>query len=280
MTRPALLVDAHVHVHACFTWRAFLDAAAANFARARQRCGVTADSPGCLMLTETAGATSYRALLNDSTLALSVGWRAEPCDDRRSIVLSRGAGETLVIIAGRQIVTVENLEVLALGSTDEFADGRPVGDALRAVVDRGALAVIPWGFGKWTARRGRIVRGLLDSGQDAPFCLGDNGGRARLIPRPRLLVHAEHRGVPVLAGSDPLPLPREVNRAGGYGFLLEDWQATSRPAAAIKARIQALRCSPAVFGELSSLRAVVRSQLHIRWQRQRTRAGRREAAVA
>jgi hypothetical protein len=279
MTHLKLLVDGHVHFHACFTWRAFLDAAVANFADARRALRLSADSPGCLMLTESAGVNYYRTLLAAPAPASSLGWNVEKCDDHCSIVLRR-ASETLVVVAGRQVVTAENLEVLALGSTRELPLRRPLRDILRAVADSGALAVIPWGFGKWWGRRGRIVRDLIESRHDVPFCLGDNGGRTHTMRRPTMFERAERRGMLVLGGSDPLAMPAQVTRAGGYGFVLDDWRATSRPWPAIVTRIQALQHSPPVFGELSSLSASIRSQLGVRWHRRGSNRRSREAAIA
>jgi hypothetical protein len=73
--------------------------------------------------------------------------------------------------------------------------------------------------------------------------------------------------VPVLNGSDPLPLPGQSERVGSYGFVLDGWQPTLRPASAITARVHALRQSPPAFGELSSVAVMVRTQLALRWHR-------------
>jgi hypothetical protein len=169
-------------------------------------------------------------------------------------------------------VTAERLEVLALGCADTIPDGRPVQEVIRQVSGCGALAVIPWGLGKWWGRRGRLVRALLDAPDLPRFCLGDNGGRARVWRSPRLFTVARRRGMSVLPGSDPLPLPSHVTRAGSYGFVLDDWDGPSQPARAIVARIRALKRSPAVFGHLSSIGSMVRSQVAIR--RHRGQSGR------
>jgi hypothetical protein len=197
-------------------------------------------------------------------------WSLDIQNETDSILLRHESGETIIIVPGRQIVTAEKLEVLALGTTAKFPDGQPIRAVVQSVTRHGAVAVIPWGLGKWWGRRGRIVRGLVDVRHDLPFCLGDNGGRARRLPRPSLFQAADDRGIPVLAGSDPLPLPHHVTRAGSYGFVLEDWSETSRPANAIKERLRALTHSPATFGCLSSTMAMVRAQLGLRLQRRRS----------
>ena len=88
------------------------------------------------------------------------------------------AGETLVLVAGRQIQTLEGLEALALGTDSEFPDGLELTAALAEVRASGALAVLPWGFGKWWFRRGQLARKAIDSAAANEFFLGDNRGSA------------------------------------------------------------------------------------------------------
>ncbi|HEY4564703.1 MAG TPA: hypothetical protein VIJ36_17085, partial [Thermoanaerobaculia bacterium] len=50
----SLLIDAHVHFHACFDRDTFLDAAARNFERGAAELGLDGRPfLGCLMLAET-----------------------------------------------------------------------------------------------------------------------------------------------------------------------------------------------------------------------------------
>lgn len=260
-TGARLLADTHVHFHRCFTWGAFLGAAAANFARARQGLGTALASPGCLMFTESAAADTFREL-DDRPFFRSLGWSVERGDEEASRILIHRGGDVMLVIAGRQIVTAEHLEVLALGCVDELADGRPIRDVVRAVRDRGAIAAIPWGVGKWWGRRGRLLRHVIET--ESSVYLSDNGGRAGVLPRSRTFAWAEQRGIPTLAGSDPLPLRSHETRAGSYGCILDDWRPTASPANAILARLHALTRSPATFGRLSSLPAMIQSQAALR----------------
>ena len=255
-----------MHVHDCFAWSPFIHAAVRNFARARRRLELPDSSPGCLVLVEPSGGRRFVSLWNDPGAVCVAGWRVERGADGRSLLFDCGGGATLLIVAGRQIVTAENLEVLAVACSREIRDSLPIRAALGAVADCGARAVVPWGFGKWLGRRGRIVRELIDA-LPVPFSLGDNGGRAGSLPRPPLFRLAERRGVPVLTGSDPLPLPREERRAGSYGFVLHEWRMTSRPAESLAERIGSLRGSPPSFGELNTVPGLIRAQLGLRWRR-------------
>jgi hypothetical protein len=260
---PALLVDTHVHFHPSFKWEAFLDAAAANFAAACVS-GSHLESHGCLVLTESAGVNCFRALRDHPATLRSTRWHAERTDETGSLMLGREDSVAILVIAGRQIVTSERLEVLALGMTEELPDHGSLGETLSAVADAGAIAVLPWGVGKWWGRRGRIVQSLLLSREPGSFCLGDNGGRVSGMPRPRLLDRAEGEGFVVLAGSDPLRIPSHVGRAGSFGSAFSGWRPSSRPAEAIKKRIHESRRSPPYFGSPSSIVDAVYSQLAIR----------------
>ena len=268
MTR-SLLVDGHVHFHSCFSWDVFLEFVARNFSAARRVRGLGPESPGCLLFTEAAGANAYQSILHRGCLNGAPGWRIARADED-SILLAREDGETIIVVPGRQVVTAERLEVLSVGSVTSYPEGQPIRTVLQSAARHGAVAVVPWGFGKWWGRRGRIVRTLMDVHHDVPFCVGDNGGRGRWLPRPPLFQTAIDFGIPVLGGSDPLPLPSHVTRAGSYGFVLDDWCETSRPAGAIKDRLRSLTRSPESFGHLSSTSAMVRCQLGLRWQRLRT----------
>jgi hypothetical protein len=254
-----------VHFHGCFEWGDFLTAAADNFASARQALGLGLDSRGCLMLTESAGVHAYRELVNSPAITRDLGWHGGGGGgDGRSIVLSGDDGETLMIVPGRQIVTAERLEVLALGCDDEVPDRQPIRDVLRSLADRAAVPAIPGGLGKWGGPRGRLVRDLIEATPETSFCLGDNGGRARWLPGPALFRRAAARRIPVLGGSDPLPLPSQVTRPGSYGFVLDDWRDTDEPATAILTRLRGLTSSPVVFGERVSMPQMVRAQAGIR----------------
>jgi hypothetical protein len=245
---PAVLVDAHVHLYDGFAAGAFLDAAAANFAAAARALRLPADTPGMLLLAESQGVDAFSQLANGSRPAAP--WRLEPTAEPVSLLASGPAGPPLALVAGRQIVTAEGLEVLALGTRARFADGQPARDALAAVLATGALAVLPWAVGKWTGRRGALIQELLQDLLTARLYAGDNGGRLAWWPRPRLLAQAERCGRPVLPGSDPLPLPAEVSKPGRYGFVAEVNLDRRGPFAPLKQWLDAQTTSPRPYGRL------------------------------
>jgi hypothetical protein len=235
----ALLVDAHVHLHACFETGTFLEAAAGHFAAAARDLDALPAPPGCLLLAECEGVDAFERLARGDASERPAGWRFEETAEPESLLLY-GAGHAppLVLVAGRQLVTAEGLEVLALGCRERVADGMPLPRAVAWAHERGALAVLPWAFGKWALRRGRVLRAFLASPEARGVLLADNGCRPALLPPSRLLRRESGPGA-VLAGSDPLPLTSHARRAGSFGFLVRGPIRSKAPAASLKALLEA-----------------------------------------
>ena len=182
---PAVLIDTHVHIHGCFSLAGFFDAAHANFERAaRAQSGSRKSSHdgfiGVLMLTETARADCFKRLSaradsEDSGLG---EWRLRHTEETGSVTAERHR-RCLYIIAGRQIVTAERLEVLALGFEGFVPDGAPIRRVIDRVRSAAAVAVIPWGFGKWWGGRGKVVSGLLKDHERLGFFSGTTAAARR-----------------------------------------------------------------------------------------------------
>jgi hypothetical protein len=241
------LVDSHVHFHTCYDPQTFLDGALRNFRKAGQA------GTGNLLLTESAGAHWLRRWREGLK---APGWRFEPTSEEDSLRAVNGVGEGLVLIAGRQIVARERLEVLALGKDLDLADGLPLREVLERVRESGALPVLPWGFGKWWGQRGAVVTETL--AMDGELFLGDNGGR--LGPDPALFRRARKLGIRVLPGSDPLPFSRHAGLAGSYGFILPQAVDLDRPAATLLRRIRESG-QPRAFGRRAGLPRFLRDQV-------------------
>ena len=189
-----VLVDAHVHMHECFDVARVFDAAAANFAAAArglagERDAATAPSAydAVLCLVECRGQQfldRVRARRTGRVWRGSHGfWEVEPGCEPETLVVRRGSTR-LKLIAGRQLVTSERLEVLALGTTAPLPDGEPIETTLSSVRDTGAAAVLPWGVCKWLGARGAVVARVLADPKWQHVFLGDNGNRLELGPDP------------------------------------------------------------------------------------------------
>jgi hypothetical protein len=259
--KQRVLVDSHVHLHSCFDPAVFLEAAAANFKQAAHRTGVAVDAPGFLLLTETPEARGFERL-RDGLLPIGAGWEIRAGDEAESLLAYRDGRLCLVIAAGSQIRTTDGLEVLALLTHRRFSAPLPLVGAVAEVQRVGGIPVVPWGFGKWTLRRGRTVAAAIESGP-RPFFLGDNGGRPRLGPMPKLLRRAGLERVAVLPGSDPLPFPAQQSRAGSFGFIAVLDTQDPRPAGALREWLLSLKTQPATYGKGERLVPFIGNQLRM-----------------
>lgn len=254
------LVDGHVHLHDIFEVGPFLRAAARNFARERGRAGGRT-GPDVLLLAESHGASGFERVAAHGGGGIRVEATGEP--ETLSVAVD---GETaLYVVAGRQVVTRERLEVLALGTRAAIEDGDELVATIGRVVEAGAVAVLPWGFGKWTGERGRLVREVILDRERLPHLfVGDNGGRPSALPHPALLAEAERHGRIVIPGTDPLPLPAEAGKAGRFGFALDRAPDPERPFAALREWLAALTSSPPGYGALERLPVFLERQAELR----------------
>ena len=278
--RPALdsdfiggpfLVDGHVHYYPNFDRDRFLDSALANFRRAACTSGTRPEYAGWLLFAESAGMHYFRAFRDAVGQATGGAWTFQGTDEAESLVARRDVGAKLVLIAGRQIITAEGLEVLALCCDTEVDDGQPLATVVGAASRLDAIVVLPWAFGKWWFRRGDLIDRFVKSAEPSRIFLGDNGGRARLGPRPRPFRVAESRGIAILPGSDPFPLNYDAKRIGKYGFAIEGTMERSRPAAGLKHLLRHSARPPSAYGCPIGIIGFCVNQLLIRLNRQRIR---------
>lgn len=261
-----LLIDAHVHLHPGDDPGACLDAAAANLARARDALQLTGEVTGVLMLTEMAGVNRFAELAAGGPCGT---WRIDRTGEAASLTARRDGAVPLLLVAGRQAATAERLEVLALGTDSPLPDRASLHATLNAARATGGLAVLPYGVGKWTGARGQMVRQIIErDGDDTPL-LGDNANRMAGLPTPALLRDAATRGLPVLPGSDPLPLPGQLQRIGSYGLVIEHDLDPAVPARQLTAMLAGLARPPRRFGRLTSPWAFARTQLAMRMNKRR-----------
>lgn len=257
-----LRADTHVHFHACFEEASFLGAAADNLG---VESGESDQVSGVICLTETETANWFERLkerMGEVPSSRIAGWSLQKTGEPQSVIAADDRGRKLAIIAGRQIVCEERLEVLALGFAGRFADGQPIRDVLRSVDGDGAIAVVPWGFGKWTGRRRAIVEDLLDS-PPCRFFLGDNGGRPAGLPAPALFAEAASRGMAVLPGTDPFPFSWDARRVGTYGLEWDGGLDPDRPFLSLKSLLLDPAANADNFGGLQGMPGFIRNQAAI-----------------
>lgn len=264
-----IFVDAHVHIHDCFCLLSFLDAAVENFQKASVGAGFTDGQKSfILLLAESDGKNHYQRLCElaekGQTLSSPKGpvWNLNPYSDHGVLCACRSDGQNVFLFAGRQVTTAENLEVLALMNLCSFEEKLPLFQTVQAVRESGGVPVIPWGFGKWIGKRGRILKKFLIENDELMF-LGDNGGRPWFWPRPRLFSILEASGGRILPGSDPLPLPFEVHRVGSFGFTMNA-KLSSHMVRDLKKCLEDSKISISAYGDTEKTIRFFRNQFLIR----------------
>lgn len=262
-----LFVDAHVHIHDCFEVEDFLDATAANFSHHAKMAGNGVNSRYILCLTESSGINRFAALRSThSGLESSDSlWTCRPGVERECVIANHPDRGEIIVVAGRQIVTAERLEVLGLGLLDEVEDGLPISEVVRLVANREAIPVVPWGFGKWLGARRQVINSLLESVGKSLFYLGDNSGRPGMISAPSEFLRAARLGIRILPGSDPLPFASEIDRAGSFGFYVDGVGDSERVWTELRTMLQDGTGDLHQYGSLESPIRFVRNQVAMQY---------------
>lgn len=234
-------VDGHVHFHSVNRAALTLDAAAANFLARGDR---QSECLGVLLLTQAHGERVFEALRDQRQCG---AWRIEPVPGEEQSLLAERDESVIVIVCGRQVRCEKGLEVTALGTTQEFPDGRSLDATIQQVQASGALASLPWGFGKWMGARGEMIRRALQQNSQETLAVCDNGSRLELFGQPGLVQEAGKLGFIILPGTDPFPFGNDYRRVGSFGFLATD-PHRDHPWRDIRAWLGAQDDQPPVFG--------------------------------
>lgn len=231
---------------------------------ARDRLNVLARASGAseyrliLCLLDRAGHSALDVISNSKQRD---GFESFPCpaDPEAFRIRFPDGGQDLWICLGRQVATAERLELLVLGHRPEVPDGLSLRETLSALRGSGSgVLVLPWAFGKWTGRRGGLVRALLAEEPPESLLLGDSSLRPGGLPESRLLAFGRGRGFRIAAGSDPLPPAGEESAAGTYASELDaDWE-DERPTASLVRALTDPRIALQTAGERSTPWTVLR----------------------
>jgi hypothetical protein len=237
----ALAIDAHVHLHDPAEALATLAAVARRLA-ARQPGRI-----GVLMLAERSGFDVFEGLRG--ALTATDDPEALWFDDSRK----------LLVLAGRQVVSIEGLEILGLATSARPSDGLTADETIACFEAADALTVLPWGVGKWIGARGRLVDRLVAAARPGRLFLGDIGGRPAVWRVPRF-----GSGPRVLWGVDPLPIPRSEDGIAAFGTLAQIALSPERPAASLKRGLRDPATPISRYGAYTSALKFVSDQ--VRWR--------------
>ena len=153
------------------------------------------------------------------------------CPQENEIRLIRDKdGLSLNVLPGRQVITRENIEILALACPEMIDDGQPALDVIFQLNQLNRIPVLTWSPGKWFGKRGELVERLITELDRQDFLIGDTTLRPYGWTTPWLMKRAERSGFAIVAGSDPLPFSGEESWLGAYYTVVESETALSATA--------------------------------------------------
>lgn len=267
-----ILFDAHVHIYEVFDIDVLVNSAFHNFTQAIK--GLEQEQGDCscfLLLTESAGLDYFevlrsKAAANDNSFGYI--WTLEETQESCSLrVCHPDYPEILLfIIGGRQVITEERLELLALFTRENIPDNMPLETGVQQIKKSGGLPVCAWGAGKWLGKRGEILSGFLQSTAGKHLYMGDSGGRPTCWPSSKLLQRKPFSDR-VVSGTDPLSLAGEESRVGSFGGCIAATCSQDMPSASLKGFLSAEDVIVKPFGKSFSPFLFMKNQLALRLQR-------------
>ncbi len=268
--RSWILVDGHVHIYRHFSTSACLDWALKNFGKTAESLTLSGNIDHVLFLAESSGndwfAGQQLLARTEPQARLGVYQRVATMENN-SIVFSGPSAKNLVVLAGRQIVSLEGIEVLALGLNEPFPDRIPLQKVLSDMEMRACITVLPWGVGKWLGRRRHVIASLLAQERKPGLFLADSGNRPCFWPLPKFFQPPGPYAPCTLSGSDPLPLANQEKRIGTCGFLLKGPLDLLRPYGSLKEKIEGQTCPIQTFGKSAGLFSFFSDQLAMQFKK-------------
>lgn len=241
-----IISDFHVHFHKNYDVELFFNSIKSNF---QNNCPYES-AHHIICLTESVNTNFFKELILKNIKINN--WFFKQTNNTNTILAKHKSGFELFIIAGRQIVTNENLEVLAIGMVNDFQDGQPIDLVISKVIAGGFIPIIPWGFGKWSGNRGEVVENIINRNKYHPLFLGDNGNRPPFIKLPLVFERAKEKNIFNLQGSDPLPFGNEEFRPGSFGVFIDASLNTDAPYESIFSILKNENVKINAYGELES----------------------------
>ena len=256
------LIDAHVHLHDVFDTEKFLMNARHNFKLHLEALKVSSPLRSYLLLTEGRNETAFEKIKEISGKK-SLPFNIDKTNEEESLRITFAEEDEIIVVSGKQIVTAEKLEVLALGTKTNFEEDNSIVETIKAVTAKDALPVVPWGFGKWTGKRKKIIQYLMTEKNLPLFYLGDNSGRIPLLKGPEYYLKNNLEGKRILPGSDPLPFKNQIAKPGSYGFYIDATPDSGKPFEFLRKYLANKENKIYSFGKLESLHNFLHNQIYM-----------------
>ncbi|MCL7488544.1 MAG: hypothetical protein M8357_10275 [Desulfobulbaceae bacterium] len=240
-----VIADTHVHIYPFYNLRLALDTL-------RNNLSALAPDASCMaFLAERHDCRFFKDFSLNAPEML--GPRVE-VDVMDTVLRLREPGfRDLYIVAGRQIITIERIEILALMSDTIIDDNQPARQIVEQVRNNGGMPVLSWAPGKWFFERKQVVATLLKENKPGTLLLGDTTLRPLGWTMPVLMKQAVQQGFLLAAGSDPLPFSGEEAMMGRYAIRLETDLDHHAPLASIRNLFATAGLRPTLVGNRGNL---------------------------
>ncbi len=264
MSKTKLIVDGHVHIYNCYDIDKFFDMAIKNMGQMYSSMYPEDNNyQKILLFTEGKDNDYFSRFKTNGNFGKQSEYKFENTKEDCSIILLKNGQPICYILAGRQIVTRENLEVLTIASDQKIEDGLPIEKVVKKLLDNQQIAVLAWGVGKWFFKRGRLVKDIIEKYHSPYLFVGDSSARPSFWPTPRLYHLAEKYNIGILRGSDPLPFADEQNRVGQFGFVIEGDFQLNKPADSFRNILISNKSNISFFGRQDSVMSFLKKQAKI-----------------
>ena len=235
-----IVADTHVHLYPCYNLRQALTTLRRNLAAHVQ------EAVHFAFLAERYDCHYFRDFAAGNTEVL--GKQVEVTGYENCLRLSEDGFSDLYLVAGRQIITRERIEILALTTDLAIEDGLGVDEVIQRVRTEGGIPVVSWAPGKWFFQRREVVAGLIDKFAPGEILFGDTTLRPTGWLEPLLMRRAKQKKFGCVAGSDPLPFSGEEKMMGMFGICLDMDFSGDDPVASIRNSFTVSGFTPARVG--------------------------------
>jgi len=231
MQTSTIICDAHVHIYPQFDFNAAFTCSLNNFSALIKTQKLPLDTIAVWLLTE---GHHYNFFSQPPALP---GYQIEKTPEKESLaVVDSSTGKpVLYILAGRQLVSSDKLEICALGTTATLPDRTMNTQAtITWVLEHDGVPALNWAPGKWFFARGKIVSSIIDNNSPEQLLISETTMRPTFWTTPSLMKKALYKGMKVLAGSDPLPFPGEEKLLASYSSVMSGVFDPANPAKSVK----------------------------------------------
>ncbi len=232
--QETILFDGHVHIYPNLDLSLMIKNTLKNAIIAQRTSSNRDDAIKMWLLAERHDCSVFDDL---SRLPEIDGFTVHKTKEDESLLIKNADTKepVLYVLAGRQIISKNNLEICCIGSRYSQKD-RSLTEAklVEEINNSRGAAVINWAPGKWFGARGKIVQNLFNSFTPEQVLICDTTMRPTFWPTPTLMASAVKKGFKVIGGSDPLPFDGEEKMVATYASIISGEFDYERPADSLK----------------------------------------------